>query len=50
MTTAAKAKGAQPASAGEAEDLKKEVFFDGVEFDAADPEKYAKSFAVNSLA
>jgi len=37
-------------TAAPAEDLKKEVFFDGVEFDPGDPEKYAKSFAVNSLA
>ncbi len=32
------------------EDLKQEAFFDGVTFDPADPEKYATSFSVNSLA
>ena len=32
-----------------AADLKAEVFFDGVAFDPADPEKYAKSFTVNNL-
>ena len=32
-----------------AEDLRKETLFDGVEFDPADPEKYAKSFAIHSL-
>jgi nitrate/nitrite transport system substrate-binding protein len=37
-------------TAAPAQDLKSEVFFDGVEFDARDPEKYAKSFAVNNLA
>lgn len=31
------------------EDLRKETLFDGIEFDPADPEKYAKSFAINSL-
>ena len=31
------------------DDLRKETLFDGVEFDPADPEKYAKSFAINSL-
>jgi nitrate/nitrite transport system substrate-binding protein len=30
-------------------DLKSELFFDGVAFDPADPETYAKSFSVNSL-
>jgi nitrate/nitrite transport system substrate-binding protein len=32
------------------EDAKKETFWDGVTFDPADPEKYAKSFAVHSMA
>ena len=32
------------------QDAKKEIFFDGVEFDPTDPEKYAKSFAVHSMA
>ncbi len=32
------------------EDVKKETLFDGVTFDPADPEKYAKSFAVHSMA
>jgi nitrate/nitrite transport system substrate-binding protein len=32
------------------EDMKKETFFDGVTFDPADPEKYAKSFPVHSMA
>ncbi|MCI0620892.1 MAG: ABC transporter substrate-binding protein [Acidobacteria bacterium] len=32
------------------QDMQKEKFFDGVVFDPADPEKYARSFAVNSLA
>jgi len=32
-----------------AEDTKKEALFDGVEFDPAEPEKYAKSFAVHSI-
>ena len=27
--------------------MKTETFFDGVAFDPAEPEKYAKSFAVN---
>ncbi len=31
------------------EDMKKETFFDGMTFDPADPEKYAKSFAVHSM-
>ncbi len=31
------------------EDLKKETLFDGVEFDPADPEKYARGFAVHSV-
>jgi hypothetical protein len=31
-------------------DVKKEVLFDGVEFDPAEPERYAKSFAVHSIA
>jgi nitrate/nitrite transport system substrate-binding protein len=32
------------------EDMKKETLFDGITFDPADPEKYAKSFAVHSMA
>jgi nitrate/nitrite transport system substrate-binding protein len=32
------------------EDMKKETFWDGVAFDPADPEKYAKSFPVHSMA
>jgi nitrate/nitrite transport system substrate-binding protein len=32
------------------EDMKKETFWDGVTFDPAEPEKYAKSFAVHSMA
>jgi nitrate/nitrite transport system substrate-binding protein len=32
------------------EDMKKETFFDGVTFDPAEPEKYAKGFAVHSMA
>ncbi|MBI1816557.1 MAG: ABC transporter substrate-binding protein [Deltaproteobacteria bacterium] len=32
-----------------AEDVKQETLFDGVVFDPADPEKYAKSFAVNGI-
>jgi nitrate/nitrite transport system substrate-binding protein len=32
------------------EDVKKETFFDGVVFDPAEPEKYAKSFAVHTMA
>src|SRR6266446_4822210 len=32
------------------EDMKKETLFDGVTFDPVDPEKYAKSFAVHSMA
>jgi nitrate/nitrite transport system substrate-binding protein len=32
------------------EDMKKETLFDGVTFDPADPEKYAKSFAIHSTA
>jgi len=32
------------------DDTKEETFFDGVTFDPADPEKYAKSFAVHSMA
>jgi nitrate/nitrite transport system substrate-binding protein len=31
------------------EDMRKETFFDGIAFDPADPEKYAKSFAVHSM-
>jgi nitrate/nitrite transport system substrate-binding protein len=31
------------------EDMKKETLFDGVTFDPAEPEKYAKSFAVHSM-
>ncbi len=32
------------------EDMKKETFWDGVTFDPTDPEKYARSFAVHSMA
>jgi nitrate/nitrite transport system substrate-binding protein len=32
------------------EDMKKETLFDGVTFDPAEPEKYAKGFAVHSMA
>jgi nitrate/nitrite transport system substrate-binding protein len=32
------------------EDVKKETLFDGITFDPADPEKYAKSFAVHTMA
>ncbi len=32
------------------EDMKKETFWDGVTFDPAEPEKYAKSFPVHSMA
>src|SRR6266851_3167877 len=32
------------------EDMKKETFWDGVAFDPADPEKYAKSFPIHSMA
>jgi nitrate/nitrite transport system substrate-binding protein len=32
------------------EDMKKETFWDGITFDPAEPEKYAKSFTVNTLA
>jgi nitrate/nitrite transport system substrate-binding protein len=32
------------------EDMKKETLFDGVPFDPADPEKYARSFRVHSMA
>jgi nitrate/nitrite transport system substrate-binding protein len=32
------------------EDMKKETFFDGVVFDPAKPEEYAKGFAVNTMA
>ncbi|HEX9747377.1 MAG TPA: CmpA/NrtA family ABC transporter substrate-binding protein [Methylomirabilota bacterium] len=32
------------------EDMKKETLFDGVPFDPADPEKYAKSFPIHSMA
>ena len=31
------------------EDMKKETLFDGVTFDPAEPEKYAKSFAVHTM-
>jgi len=31
------------------EDMKKETFWDGVTFDPADPEKYAKSFPIHSM-
>jgi nitrate/nitrite transport system substrate-binding protein len=36
--------------AAPADDLKKEALFDGVAFDPTDPERYAKGFAVSSLA
>jgi nitrate/nitrite transport system substrate-binding protein len=32
------------------EDMKKETLFDGVTFDPADPEKYARSFPIHSMA
>jgi nitrate/nitrite transport system substrate-binding protein len=32
------------------EDMRKETFWDGVVFDPADPEKYAKSFPIHSMA
>jgi nitrate/nitrite transport system substrate-binding protein len=32
------------------EDIRKETFWDGVAFDPADPEKYAKSFPIHSMA
>jgi nitrate/nitrite transport system substrate-binding protein len=32
------------------EDMKKETFWDGVTFDPAEPEKYARGFAVNTMA
>src|SRR5437762_505352 len=32
------------------EDMKKETLFDGVPFDPAEPEKYVKAFAVNTMA
>jgi nitrate/nitrite transport system substrate-binding protein len=32
------------------EDMKKEALFDGLAFDPAEPEKYAKGFAVHSMA
>ena len=35
---------------GSREDMKKETFWDGVIFDPADPEKYAKSFPIHSMA
>jgi nitrate/nitrite transport system substrate-binding protein len=31
------------------EDMKKETLFDGVTFDPAKPEEYAKSFPINSM-
>jgi nitrate/nitrite transport system substrate-binding protein len=31
------------------EDVRQETFFDGVAFDPADPEGYARGFAVNAL-
>jgi nitrate/nitrite transport system substrate-binding protein len=31
------------------EDMKKETLFDGMEFDPAKPEEYAKKFAVNNI-
>ncbi len=31
------------------EDMKKETLFDGVEFDPAKPEEYAKKFPVNNI-
>jgi hypothetical protein len=30
--------------------MKKETFWDGVTFDPAEPEKYARGFAVNTMA
>jgi hypothetical protein len=30
--------------------MKKETLFDGVTFDPAEPEKYARSFAVHTMA
>ena len=32
------------------EDMKKEVFFVGIEFDPEKPEEYAKGFSVNNIA
>jgi nitrate/nitrite transport system substrate-binding protein len=32
------------------EDMKKETFFDGVTFDPAEPERYARSFPIHSMA
>jgi hypothetical protein len=32
------------------EDMRKETLFDGAPFDPADPEKYARSFAVHTMA
>jgi nitrate/nitrite transport system substrate-binding protein len=32
------------------EEMKKEALFDGVVFDPAKPEEYAKGFAVNTMA
>jgi nitrate/nitrite transport system substrate-binding protein len=32
------------------EDMKKETFFDGVEFDPSKPEAYAKKFPINNIA
>ena len=31
------------------EDMKKETLFDGIEFDPAKPEEYAKKFTVNNI-
>ena len=32
------------------EDMKKETFFDGIEFDPAKPEEYVKKFSINNMA
>jgi len=32
------------------EDMKKETLFDGIEFDPAKPEEYAKKFPINNIA
>ena len=31
------------------EDMRKETFFDGLEFDPAQPEEYARAFAVHNI-
>jgi hypothetical protein len=36
--------------AAPAADVKPETLFDGVAFDPSDPERYAKAFAVTSIA